>query len=76
MEGLGLQSAWAYFEHSILARYIVNTSQSTLLESDQIRKRNKVSVITSDAVSTDGGMTIPTTRATSMIGWTSQENHP
>ena len=54
VEGLGLQSAWAYFEHSILPRYIVKNSQTSLLEDDKLRKRSKVDVYTSEAESTDG----------------------
>ena len=51
VEGLGLQSAWAHFEHSILPRYIV----PTLPGYDQRKKRNRVSVYESDAGTTDAG---------------------
>jgi hypothetical protein len=59
-EGLGLQSAWAYFEHSILPRYIIvgkfdNTHASPKLPRDeQSKRRNRVSVYESD-ISTDAG---------------------
>lgn len=62
-QGLGLQSAWAYFEHSVLPRYIVKNADGTvptLLRDDDEPRRQKnssrVSVYESDAGSTtDGG---------------------
>lgn len=61
VEGLGLQSAWAYFEHSILPRYIVKNSDknthapATPPGDDQSKKRNRVAVYENDAGSTDAG---------------------
>ncbi|KAL3827557.1 hypothetical protein ACHAXA_002054 [Cyclostephanos tholiformis] len=60
VEGLGLQSAWAYFEHSILPRYIVgkfdwNTHEPPKLpRNEKSKRRNGVSVYKRD-LSTDAG---------------------
>mmetsp|Transcript_13637 Transcript_13637/g.29499 ORF Transcript_13637/g.29499 Transcript_13637/m.29499 type:complete len:1595 (+) Transcript_13637:323-5107(+) len=62
-EGLGLQSAWAYFEHSVLPRYIVKDADGTnsLLsltadnDDQSSGKRTRVSVYESDGESTDAG---------------------
>eukprot|EP00571_Detonula_confervacea_P000752 CAMPEP_0172323196 /NCGR_PEP_ID=MMETSP1058-20130122/48111_1 /TAXON_ID=83371 /ORGANISM="Detonula confervacea, Strain CCMP 353" /LENGTH=1558 /DNA_ID=CAMNT_0013039143 /DNA_START=34 /DNA_END=4710 /DNA_ORIENTATION=- len=57
-EGLGLQSAWAHFEHSVLPRYIVKNavgSTPTVPVDDQRGKRSRVSVYESEAGSTDAG---------------------
>lgn len=62
-DGIGLQSAWAYFEHSVLPRYIVkgaDEANADLPDEDDDRstgtgKRSRVSVYESDAGSTEGG---------------------
>ncbi|KAL7436768.1 hypothetical protein ACHAXH_007776 [Discostella pseudostelligera] len=64
-QGRGLQNAWAYFEHSILPRFIIknadgsmptSSSVSTQKRSDRGRKnRSNVSVYESDETSTDAG---------------------
>jgi len=61
VQGLGLQSAWAYFEHSILPRYIVRNADGsmptrpTLPGDDRSKRRSRVPVYESDAGSTDTG---------------------
>lgn len=64
-QGRGLQSAWAYFEHSILPRFIVKNADGSMPSptsptynngGDRTRRnRSNVSVYESDETSTDAG---------------------
>ena len=54
-EGLGLQSAWCFFEHSVLPRYIVRNHDGSIPLPDDSRANGRVSVYESETGSSAGG---------------------
>lgn len=54
-KGLGLQSAWCFFEHSVLPRYIVRNHDGSIPFPDDSRLNGGVSVYESETGSSAGG---------------------